>query len=142
MRSFLFVLIQFACIVLLFYTGPIVPYHTFSIVLALIAILLGLWAIAVMWMSKLSIFPDVRPGAFLVRFGPYRFLRHPMYLSVILLCSMLVLEKFSVFRGVVVLVLIIDLVLKIEYEEKLLMHNFPDYKKYKQNTWKLIPILY
>jgi len=141
-RSFLFVVIQFVCISILLYTGSLFPSLFYLLFLSFFAIVLGLWAITVMWMSKLNIFPDVRDGAFLVRIGPYRILRHPMYLAVILFCATLVLDTFSVFRIIVLLVLIIDLIIKIEYEEKLLAESFPDYAVYRRKTWKLVPFLY
>jgi protein-S-isoprenylcysteine O-methyltransferase Ste14 len=141
-RSFLFVAVQFGCIGLLFASGPFIPSRFYLLVPAIFAILLGLWAVTVMRVSKLNIFPDVRAGSSLVRSGPYRILRHPMYLAVIVFSGTLVIEKFSILRVLVLLVLIIDLVIKIEHEEKLLTTNFTDYQEYRHGSWKLIPFLY
>lgn len=46
--------------------------------------LLGLWAIGVNRPGNFNVRPVPRPGATLVTTGPYRFVRHPMYSSLLL----------------------------------------------------------
>ena len=108
----------------------------------LLSAFLGTWAIWVMRKSKLNVFPDVLQGAGLIVIGPYRYIRHPMYLAVIGCGAALLIDYFTYFRLMVFIVLIIDLILKIEYEEKLLKAAFDQYVDYRQVTKKLIPFIY
>jgi protein-S-isoprenylcysteine O-methyltransferase Ste14 len=140
--SIIFVMVQFVCLGALFLTGPVFPVNGFLMIPALLALLLMLWSIGVMTGSKLNVFPEIRSGANLIRLGPYRFLRHPMYLTLMLYFGALVADKFSLFRLLLFLILITDLILKIEYEEKLLIAKFPEYKAYREKSWKVIPFLF
>ena len=140
--SFFLVAVQFACIgVLLFCNNP-QHYNGLSMFTGLAGIVIGSWAVMVMAAGKLSIFPEVRDGAVLIRRGPYRFIRHPMYLAVILFCGAEVLALFTAFRLAVLILLVIDLVVKMGYEENMLRENFPEYREYQKVTRKLIPFVY
>jgi protein-S-isoprenylcysteine O-methyltransferase Ste14 len=140
--SVLLVGIQFACLFFLLATGPVFDVKNYAFLLEIFSVFLALWAIFVMQASRLNVFPDVRQGANLIQKGPYRLIRHPMYLAVIMFALSLLFTHFTVIRLLVVLVLIIDLIVKIEYEEKLLSAELDGYKEYKQNSYKLIPLLY
>jgi len=137
MKSILLVSIQFAAIICL-----IAVAHPFTSVLAttliITGIILGLWAILTMRHSKLNITPDIIPSATLVTSGPYHYLRHPMYSAVLLTCLGLLLTHPSVIGIVVYFILVIDLITKISYEEKLLAHHFSQYSHYQQHTHRLI----
>lgn len=141
-KSVVLVGIQFTCLLVLIASGPVFDFRSNAIILEILSILIGLWAILVMQASKLTIFPDLRTGSILIRKGPYRLVRHPMYLAVILFAISLLLTNFTVMRLGVVLILIIDLLLKIEYEEKILINVLDEYSEYKRKTYKLIPLLY
>ncbi len=39
-------------------------------------------------------------------------------------------------------VLLIDLVLKLTYEERLLVESFPSYAEYRQHSKRLVPFIY
>ncbi len=55
-----------------------------GVVLALISVSLAIWALRVMKAAGTNVRPD-RPALTIVRSGPYRFTRNPMYLSLCLL---------------------------------------------------------
>ena len=105
-------------------------------------IILGFWAIFVMQKSKLRITPDVAKNAILVKEGPYKYVRHPMYSSVLTMCLGMVLTNIYYLTAFFYVLLFIVLFLKINYEEKLLKKHFSDYKIYKTKTKRLIPFLY
>jgi protein-S-isoprenylcysteine O-methyltransferase Ste14 len=107
-----------------------------------VSVVLVLWSVYAMRSSNLNVFPDVRRGSSLIRQGPYKIIRHPMYLAVILFSISLLLTNVNLLRILTLALLIIDLVIKIEYEETLLIKEFPDYSKYKVKTYKLIPLIY
>lgn len=140
--SVILVGIQLFCLIFLILTEPLFNFHSYGLPLELLSVLLALWAIFVMRASKLNVFPEVRKGSILIKKGPYRIIRHPMYLAVILFAFSLLFVHFTLFRLLIVLALIIDLIVKIEYEEKLLEADLDGYKDYQRNTYKLIPLLY
>lgn len=142
LKSFFLVGIQFACIVILVFRKDSDRYNILSLGTGIVSIVIGLWAIMVMTAGKLSVFPEVRRGAVFIRRGPYRIIRHPMYLAVILFCTAENFAFFSFFRLGVLLVLIVDLVVKMGYEENMLKKNFPEYIQYQKVTKRLIPFVY
>lgn len=102
----------------------------------------GVWAIFVMRNSKLRITPDVATGARLIKKGPYKYIRHPMYCAVLLFCIGLVLTNMYTLTLEFLAILFIVLLLKIYYEEKLLSKSFSNYKSYAKKTKKIIPFIY
>ncbi|MGD9613233.1 MAG: isoprenylcysteine carboxylmethyltransferase family protein [Kiritimatiellia bacterium] len=48
---------------------------------------LGLWALAAMPIRQLRVVPETHPAGRLVRSGPYRMIRHPMYSAVLLVAA-------------------------------------------------------
>lgn len=78
----------------------------------------------------------------LITFGSYRVIRHPIYLFNLFVSFGLALSSGS---GVVAMTTLAGLffILKIiSIEEAYLTKDFPDYKNYSKNTWRLIPFLY
>jgi protein-S-isoprenylcysteine O-methyltransferase Ste14 len=140
--SGLLVGVQFACLIFLLLTGPVLDFRNYAFLLESISVFLALWAIFVMQASRLNVFPDLREGSVLISRGPYRIIRHPMYLAVITFALSLLLAYFTMIRLLVLLILIVDLIVKIEYEEKILSKKLTGYSAYRTHTYKLIPLLY
>ena len=121
------------------------PYMAIGIgwqIMELFGILLGVWAIWVMNESKMHIMPKPRSGAKLIRKGPYRIIRHPMYVAIIFSLTPLIITHFDWIRFWILLVLYINLVFKLTFEETLLVEYFEDYDEYRKSSWKLIPYLF
>ncbi|MBN1182535.1 MAG: isoprenylcysteine carboxylmethyltransferase family protein [Bacteroidales bacterium] len=136
------VTVQLFCLLCLFITGPLLANDILAFILEIFSIFLGLWAIYVMRLSRLNIFPHLRNGAILITKGPYKLIRHPMYAAVILFGLSLIIELYSTERLAVVLILFFTLILKIEFEEKILIKELPGYQEYRSKTYKLIPFIY
>jgi len=90
----------------------------------------------------MNITPMVKDGAHLVTSGIYKFVRHPMYLALIIAVIPLIVDYFTWFRGIIFLTLIVTLFAKIKYEEALLIISFPKYLDYQKKSWRLIPYVY
>lgn len=142
MRSYLLVFIQFVAILTILVTGPLWANATGLRLLELAGIALGGWALIAMQLANLHILPDVRPNAQLVQRGPYRFIRHPMYSAILLTTLPLVLASFSWLRVSLWLILLLDLLIKLHYEERLLAAHYPGYATYQQRTKRLLPLIY
>ncbi len=141
-KSFVAVAVQFACIFVLLFTGRVWPDAWGPRLMLLCGLALGVYAIAVMRLGRFNITPDVRPDAELRVHGPYRWIRHPMYTSVLLTTLALVWGDFSMFRLAVWVLLAGDLLLKLRYEEHLLAQKFEAYAEYRRRTKRLIPWVY
>lgn len=85
---------------------------------------------------------DTHKPHFIVQEGPYRYIRHPVYLCNVLIILGYVLSSSSL------LVLISSLwgwgymVNSILKEETYLGKEFPNYKEYQKKTWRIIPFLF
>ncbi len=141
-QSYVLVISQFSCISILILTHHLSYSGILSSSVMVIGIGLGFWAIFAMQKSHLSVMPDYTPGSQFINTGPYRFIRHPMYLAVIIFCTSLIIDEFSFVRSGVLLFLVLTLLIKIEYEEKQLIAGYAEYASYSQKTKKLIPFLY
>lgn len=140
-RSTVFVVIQFACLIVIFFNVNLIPVNFvigFGIVFFLI---LGIWAVTLMKFS-FNIAPDIPTGKELILKGPYKFIRHPMYTSVLGITIFLILNDFNYIRIIFFLILLINLLFKLNYEEKLLTSKFSEYTSYKKSTKRLIPYIY
>ena len=81
--------------------------------------------------DKFTILPEAHS---LVKTGPYKYFRHPLYLSYIifLASSMLMFNSWKVF--VVNSILIGLFILRAKLEERVLEENIAGYKEYKEQT--------
>jgi protein-S-isoprenylcysteine O-methyltransferase Ste14 len=86
----------------------------------------------------------VEEQAHLIRRGPYRWVRHPLYLAAILWCIGWPLLLKSLVGSFTALAFIIPaLRIRINNEEQDLVRVFGEaYRKYQEETWRLIPFIY
>ncbi len=135
--------IQLTSLAYLALSAPVVARHWEGLLPEAAGILLALYAIYVAGIHNVNITPTPKSGGILITSGPYRFIRHPMYLAQVVAVIPLVTDYFSYGRLAVLLLLITTLLFKIEYEEKGLIGQFgSDYEKYRQGTKKVLPFIY
>ena len=140
-KSSILVFIQIACILLILATGPLFAANHLLLVAETAGIVLGVWSLAVMGRKNLNIAPTVRDDAQLNIKGPYRFIRHPMYASVLLTIWTVIIDQFTMLRLIVGLILTADLMIKMVYEEGILKRHFRDYAAYMERTKRIIPFI-
>ena len=133
------VFIQFSCIIGLIWLNGAFAQSIIWLGVQIVGIALGLWAVAVVKLPNFSVFPTPKAQAELRTNGPFRLIRHPMYTAVLLYCAAAALEHYSIPNIVLFIVLTADLLIKLQYEEGLLLAHFPNYAQYQKNTKHLIP---
>ncbi len=142
MKSFTFVNIQFLCLGLIAVTGPIFPGSTLLLAVEGLGLTLGIWAVFALGIGNFNVTPDPLRSSRRVTQGPYRLIRHPMYIALLLVTLPFLVTKFSALRLAVGRLLFIDLVLKLNYEEGILAAWLEGYRDYMQRSCRLIPFIY
>ena len=140
-RSVTLVVVQLLALAYLVLTGPLIVWHPL-VWLEILGCALGGWAIYVVKPRHVRVLPEVDRKAHLVTKGPYRFIRHPMYMSVLLVTLAWLLDRVTLARLVVWFIVVADLVAKLQYEERLLAKRFSEYAAYQRRTKRLIPFLF
>ena len=86
-----------------------------------------------------SIFPQARG---LVVRGPYRFIRHPLYLAELVTVLGLMLQFAMPWSLLVALAVIVAQFPRMHYEEEVLSAIYPEYRAYMKHTARLVPGIY
>ncbi len=103
--------------------------------------LLALWALAANRPGNFNIRPTPRRGGSLITNGPYRWIRHPMYTSVLLAAAAAAWKSFETADALLWLALLGVLLAKAAIEERALMRRFPSYQDYRVRTTRFLPWL-
>ncbi|MGB5080120.1 MAG: isoprenylcysteine carboxylmethyltransferase family protein [Burkholderiales bacterium] len=88
---------------------------------------------------SLSIMPEARR---LVTDGPYRYVRHPLYLAEAIVLAGIFLQFRSPPVALIVIAVLGFQLLRMHYEEGVLRTAFPEYADYARRTARLIPGVY
>lgn len=83
-----------------------------------------------------GILPEARG---LITWGPYRYVRHPLYTSEVLAFLGLLLPVISPASLAIYGVFVLLQGLRSKYEEEVLVEAFPEYADYQQRTWRFLP---
>jgi protein-S-isoprenylcysteine O-methyltransferase Ste14 len=81
-------------------------------------------------------------GTSVIRRGPYRVIRHPMYAAVLLFTWAGVVSHLSTWTLVAGTAVTIVAVARVVAEERLLRAAYPDYATYARHTRALVPFLF
>jgi protein-S-isoprenylcysteine O-methyltransferase Ste14 len=133
------VFLQFLTIGCLLWPPRVAAYPWLAgFVAALGALLLG-WTLSANRPGNFRVLPAPKAGASLATTGPYRWVRHPMYLASLLLMAGAVLWGPATWKAPVWLLLAVVLTAKARREERGLLSQFPEYAAYRARRRFLIP---
>ena len=86
---------------------------------------------------------EVRENHKLVKKGPYKCIRHPIYTGTIIAVIAIPIFTSSIVGFLLALLSIPLLEHRIKNEEKMLIEEYGDeYREYQESTWKLVPWVY
>ena len=145
LTGIILVILQFALLMVLGWqvvtnaTGSISIY---SLVPLLSGVLLGLWAVSANRPGNFNIRPQPKPGGKLIEHGPYHVIRHPMYLSLMLVGLGAALVSMQTVSWISWAALVAVLAAKAILEERTLLRQVPEYRQYWARTWRFFPGLF
>lgn len=104
-----------------------------------LAVALGVWTLMVNRPGNFNVVPEPKEDGRLVTTGPYEWIRHPMYTSVLLFaagCALLIHGWWAWFTW---LCLLLVLSFKALVEERMLLKQFAGYASYMRQTKRFLP---
>jgi protein-S-isoprenylcysteine O-methyltransferase Ste14 len=140
----LLVFLQFGLITLMLYFSKGFQHflqHTFALPLFVMGLSFGLWALNHNRLGNFHVRPKLKENAQLITTGIYKFIRHPMYTSVILMMFAVLMSSPTLTETVLFISLLIILVLKARKEESLWVIHNSSYEKYRKQTKLFIPYI-
>ncbi len=142
MKGKILVFIQMSCLAVLFWQANWWNLNWWSLLILLAAFGLAVWSVFTLGIGNFNVIPlPVSDGIF-VQSGPYKLIRHPMYLSIIIAEVGFLFDGITILNSIIVVVLTTDLLVKLEYEEHLLIRQYSNYMEYRGKTKKLIPFIW
>ena len=121
----------------------LVPRTDWALAIGVVICVLGLfvtiwarWTLAGNWSSDVTFKHEHE----LVKSGPYRFVRHPIYTGLLLMCLGSAIEIGRLRCGLSLVLVGLGFWIKLKQEEKLLLRHFPDtYPAYRKQVSALVP---
>ncbi len=107
-----------------------------------LGVLVGLYTLAHNRPGNFAIYPEPKAEARLVTSGPYRWVRHPMYLAVLLFMAGIALWNGTLANQLSLITLFAALAGKMVREERYLHRHFDGYADYACRCKRLIPFLF
>ncbi|WP_457743711.1 methyltransferase family protein [Sulfurimonas sp.] len=143
MKSKILVGLQFFIIFLMILPLGMPTTHPYiGITVGVIGVIIGLLAIKEHKSGNFNVRPDIKENCELVTTGIYAYIRHPMYLSVLVMMFGAVIIYFTYYELTLYIFLIITLLIKMIYEEGLWKCHNPNYDAYITKTKRLIPFVF
>lgn len=139
--SYLLVTLQFIFIALLlmehgFYMPSILPFLIFFLGCGF-----GIYTVKHNPLGNFNVTPEIKQNATLITTGAYRYIRHPMYFSVLLMMLGIVVSKLTLLSVLIYALLVLTLFFKAKKEEMLWMEQSCEYRSYMLQTKRIIPFV-
>jgi len=140
MKSKILVFIQFSAILIM--TLPL-GQETQNLGLGVVFVVFGLGigaaALSKNGFANFNIRPDIKEDCTLITDGIYAYIRHPMYASVLVTMLGMLILYYNTFFASVYGVLVVNMLVKMFYEETLWVCHSDEYDEYIKETSRLIP---
>ena len=142
MAGRLLVLAQFAVILALAWPATAISLSLPGALMAVLASALGIWTICHNRPGNFNIHPEPKATGRLITSGPYSYVRHPMYVALLLFGAAVAIAFGDYRKTACWLALALVLWAKSVLEERALRRRFPDYPAYASRVCRFIPGLF
>ncbi len=139
--SYILVSLQFIFIAILLIRHGFHTPSNFALLIFLLSCGFGLYTVRHNPLGNFNITPEIKKDASLITTGAYRYIRHPMYFSVLVMMLGVVLSKPSFLSFFIYALLVVTLFLKAKKEEMLWIEQSSEYSNYMQKTKRIIPFI-
>jgi protein-S-isoprenylcysteine O-methyltransferase Ste14 len=140
MTSRLLVAMQFALMAIVVARASPANASPAGVVLLAASAFVGLWALASNRPGNFNIRPEPKEGGRLVTHGPYRWVRHPMYLAVLLFTAAFATAG-DAWQWAALAALAAVLFAKARREERGMALAHPGYADYRARTRAIVPFI-
>lgn len=140
-NSIILVTIQFVIILILLLINESIFNNYTSLLISSIGFIFGLYTLFFNRVGNFNVRPEIKSNAKLISNGAYKYIRHPMYFSVLLIMLGVIITDINLTNVICYSVLIIVLYLKAKKEEMLWNEKLEEYASYKERTKMFIPFL-
>ncbi len=140
MMSFLLVVLQFVLMALVIVRAELARAGIASVVLLVAGTAVILWALSANRPGNFNVRPEPKLGGTLVTSGPYRWIRHPMYLAVLVFTSAFAAAG-DAWQWLVLAALGSVLLAKARREERGMALAHPAYADYRARTRAILPFV-
>ena len=114
----------------------------YFLVLCVVGAALGVTTLCYNKIGNFGIYPEPKLQAKLITTGPYRYIRHPMYVSLVIMMVGIAGYNYHYLNFLGVVMVTLAVIGKANLEEALLRNHFSEYNSYQQQTKRFIPGLY
>jgi len=140
--SGMLVFIQFGLFFAILYLGALVTTNMIGLLTQLSGLIIYILAYISFNQKYFSFLPLPKKGAYIIMHGPYSFLRHPMYLGMLLITVPLTVEYFSHTIAVTQACFIVVTAILVYIEEYVFGNVDLNYKNYIKYTKMILPMLF
>jgi protein-S-isoprenylcysteine O-methyltransferase Ste14 len=109
----------------------------FVCVAGLVIAIWARWTLGSNWSSNVTF----KEGHQLVKTGPYRFVRHPIYTGALVMCSAQGIQFGRLHFWLGWLIVFIGLWIKLKQEESVMLRHFPEYADYRKQVKAIVPFV-
>ena len=117
-------------------------YLFIGLFIVLIGISVGILALSKNQLGNFNVRPIIKENCSLITTGIYSYIRHPMYTSVLVSMFGVLLIDMNIFKIIIYAVLLLNILVKMFYEESLWLCKSQEYLLYTKNTKRLIPYIF
>ncbi|SFV64713.1 hypothetical protein MNB_SV-14-1411 [hydrothermal vent metagenome] len=135
------VFLQFSLIALIVFFSKGFFSNSLAIIIFIIGLLIGIWALNYNKLGNFNIQPKLKEGSALITTGIYKYIRHPMYLSVLSTMFSFVLSTASLLEVLFFISLLVVLFLKAKLEESLWIKENTEYILYQKKSKLFLPFI-
>ena len=135
------VFLQFGLIGLMFLFSTGLFASPVSLGIFLMGVAVGVLALLQNRLGNFSIQPKMKENAALITTGIYAYVRHPMYLSVILVMLGVLVDSPTFIEIFFMLLLVLVLLLKAKKEEAIWLQESEAYTAYKRRSKLILPFI-